>query len=265
MNKDSLIIQNLCGGYQSGLIIKNISFTVKQGGFTSVIGPNGSGKTTLLRIISKVLHPRNGMILLESEDISKICLKDFCKKVAFVSSDITVNFPFSVWEIVSMGRIPHLKRMQQEKKEDLAAINAALVMTDTVHLKDKSLDEISAGEKQRVFIARALAQEPQIVLLDEPTSHLDIGHQIHILDLLTKLNREKKLTIIMALHDLNLASQYCDQIILLDNGKIFKSGPPEEVLTYQNIENVYRTTVVVKENPLNSKPYVVLVPSDCKK
>jgi iron complex transport system ATP-binding protein len=158
-----------------------------------------------------------------------------------------------------MGRIPHLKRLQFETQRDLKIAQDALAMTDTPHLKEKMINELSSGERQRVIIAKALAQEPSLLFLDEPTSHLDIGHQIQILDLLKKLNRQNNLTIVMVLHDLNLASEYCSRIVLLNEGRIFKQGSPAEVLTYQNIEAVYRTVVVVNNNPLNSKPYVVLV------
>ena len=135
-------------------------------------------------------------------------------------------------------------------------------MTDALHLKDKKIDELSSGERQRVVIAKALAQEPILLYLDEPTSHLDIGHQIQVLDLLKKLNRQTNLTIVMVLHDLNLASEYCNRIVLLNEGKVFKEGSPREVLTYQNIEAVYKTVVVVNDNPVSSKPYVVLVPGE---
>jgi iron complex transport system ATP-binding protein len=137
-----------------------------------------------------------------------------------------------------------------------------MAMTDTLYLEDKRLDELSSGERQRVIIAKALAQEPVLLFLDEPTSHLDIGHQVQILDLLRKLNRERDLTIVMVMHDLNLASEYSTRIVLLNEGRIFKEGPPGEVLTYWNIESVYRTVVVVKDNPVNSKPYVILIPKE---
>ena len=257
---DSLLkINNLYGGYHKETVIKDISLDIKRGGFIGIIGPNGSGKTTLLRLMSRVLVPQKGNIILEDEDIAGMNLKEFCQKVAFVAQDTIVNFSFSVLEIVLMGRIPHLKRMQLETKNDIAVAENALNMTDTANLEEKRIDELSSGERQRVIIAKALAQEPVLLFLDEPTSHLDIGHQIQIMDLLKKLNRQNNLTIVMVLHDLNLASEYCNRIILLNEGMIFKEGSPYEVLTYQNIETVYKTVVVVIKNPISSKPYVVLV------
>ncbi len=252
-------INNLTGGYHDQAVVKNVSLKVKAGDFVGIIGTNGSGKTTLLRLLSRVLSPYQGNIFLEGNDIRRMDSKAFCKKVAFVAQDTQVNFSFTVFEIVLMGRIPHLARMQLETKNDFTIAEAALSMTDTLGLKEKEINELSAGERQRVIIARALAQEPLLLFLDEPTSHLDIGHQIQIMDLLKKLNRDKNLTIIMVLHDLNLASEYCNRIVLLNDGKVFREGGPEDVLTYQNIEAVYKTVVVVEKNPINSKPYVILV------
>jgi iron complex transport system ATP-binding protein len=209
--------------------------------------------------MSRVLTPKKGNIILQGRDIKDMDLKEFCQKVAFVAQDTIINFSFSVLEIVLMGRIPHLRRLQLETKADFAIAEKSLIMTDTLELKEKRIDELSAGERQRVIIAKALAQQPALIFLDEPTSHLDIGHQIQILDLLKRFNRETDLTIVMVLHDLNLASEYCNRIVLLNEGKIFKEGSPREVLTYQNIEAVYKTVVVVNDNPINSKPYVVLV------
>ncbi len=255
-------IENLSGGYNKEDIIKGISLEIGRGDFLGIIGPNGSGKTTLLRLASRVLSPRSGEIFFKGEDIFQMGLKEFCRRVAFVSQDIASNFSFTAREVVLMGRIPHLNRLQFETNRDMEIAKNTLSLTDTLHLKEKNIDELSAGERQRVIIAKALAQEPVLLFLDEPTSHLDIGHQIQILDLLKKLNREKNLTIVMVLHDLNLASAYCNRISLLNNGTVFKEGSPEEVLTYQNIEEVYKTIVLVNDNPITRKPNVILVPGE---
>lgn len=257
-----LKIENLWGGYGKETILKDISFHIKKGEFLGFIGPNGSGKSTLFRFLSRVLKPEKGQIFFENENISKISLKELCKKVAFVRQDNLIPFPFAVEEIVMMGRIPHLKRMQFETHKDYEIAENALKLTDAFQFRGKKIDHLSGGERQRVMIAKALTQEPALLLLDEPTSHLDIGHQIQILDLLKKFNRENQLTIAMILHDLNLASEYCDRLILLNEGKISKEGVPEEVLTYKNIEEVYKTVVVVVQNPVSKKPHVVLVPKD---
>jgi len=255
-------IDNLCGGYHKTSVIKGVSMDINAGDFLGIIGPNGSGKTTLFRLITRVLGVSSGSLYFEQKNVPAMDLKEFCRKVAFVAQDSVTDFSFTVMEIALMGRIPHLKRLQFETKEDIRIAEEALRLTDTLSLKDKRIDELSAGERQRVMIARALAQEPKLLFLDEPTSHLDIGHQIQVLDLLKKLNRRNDLTIAMILHDLNLASAYCNRIVLLDKGIIFKEGKPEEVLTYQSIEAVYKTVVLVNENPITHKPNVVLVPQE---
>jgi iron complex transport system ATP-binding protein len=257
-----LRINNLHGGYYKEDVIKGLSLEVNQGDFFVIIGPNGSGKTTLLRLATRMLNARKGDIFYNDKNILKMNLKEFCRKVAFVSQDITIDFSFTVMELVLMGRIPHLKRLQSETKKDIEIAQEKLALTDVLSLKDKRIDELSVGERQRVVIARALAQEPELLFLDEPTSHLDIGHQVQILDLLKKINRVNNLTIVMILHDLNLASAYSNRIVLLDKGMVFKEGKPEEVLTYQNIEKVYKTLVLVNDHPVTGKPNVVLVPGD---
>lgn len=257
-----LKINNVSGGYYKEDIIKGISLDVNQGDFMGIIGPNGSGKTTLLRLITRALRIRGGEIFFKGENIFQMDLKEFCQRIAFVSQDISTDFSFTVNEIVLMGRIPHLKRLQFETRKDMEIALEALSLTDTLSFRDKRIDELSAGERQRVTIARALAQEPVLLFLDEPTSHLDIGHQVQILDLLKRLNRKNNLTIVMILHDLNLASAYCNRIALLDKGTIYKQGRPEEVLTYRNIEAVYKTIVLVNNNPVTLRPNIVLVPGE---
>ena len=251
--------ENIYGGYTKEPIIKGVSLQIQQGDFLGILGPNGGGKSTLLRLMSRALNPGEGKVMLSGKDISKINPKEVAKKIAFIPQLTLINFSFTVWEIVLMGRIPHLSRMKTEGKKDFAIAEEALRLTDIAHLKDRMIDTLSAGERQRVIVAKALAQEPTLLFLDEPTSHLDIGHQVQILDLLAELNYKNNLTIVMVLHDLNLASEYCKRIVLLGDGKIFKEGTPQEVLTYQNIESLYNTVVVVNKNPVNSKPHVLLV------
>jgi len=256
--------EDVRGGYDKEDVIKGVSLEINRGDFLGIIGPNGSGKSTLLRLMSRALNIRKGAITFEGLDIRRMHLKEYSRKAAFVTQDVFIDFSFTVWEMVLMGRIPHLGRLEFETRKDFLAAENAMKLTDTLSLKDKFIDELSAGERQRVMIAKALAQEPSLLLLDEPTSHLDIGHQIQALDLLRKLNREKGLTVIIVLHDLNLAGEYCNRLVLTQSGRIFKEGPPEEVMVYQNIEAVYNTVVVVKKNPFSNKPYVISVPEDSR-
>ncbi len=253
-----LEIKNLYGGYYKKDIIKGISLKIQKGEFLGIIGPNGSGKSTLLKLISGTIHRHQGQIIFQNKDITLTPLKELYRKIAFVEQDTLVNFAFTSWEIVLLGRTPHLRRLESESQKDKDIAHNAMSLTDTIKFKNEFINELSSGERQRVIIAKALAQEPILLFLDEPTSHLDIGHQIQILGLLKRLNKEKGLTVVIVLHDLNLASEYCDRLLLLNHGQTYHLGTPEDVLTYQAVETVYKTIVVVKKNPISSKPYVIL-------
>ncbi|MDP3028094.1 MAG: ABC transporter ATP-binding protein [Deltaproteobacteria bacterium] len=254
-----LKVASLVAGYQDRKIIDGISFGVPRGCFLGIIGPNGSGKTTLFRVITGFLKPWEGEVLYQGKNTSRIPASDIAKEIAVMPQGLESTFSFSVEELVAMGRFPHLGRLQKLGKRDRDVIRQVLELTDTEDFKDKKLFELSGGERQRVFLAQSLAQEPKLLLLDEPTAHLDIGHQIRILDVIKRLNRTEGMTVIVVLHDLNLASLYCDQLILLKDGFIFKEGSPSEVMTYETIEAVYETVVLVNENPVTKRPHVLLV------
>ncbi len=256
-----LKIKNLVCGYPSGFTIKNISFEVKGNEFLGIVGPNGSGKTTLIKTITKLIRPVRGEIILDGENIGEMNFQDIAKKIAVVPQTFNMEFDMSVEEFVSLGRIPHRKTFQfLETPLDEEITRDVMRLTETFELKERAISNLSGGEIQRVAIARALAQKPQLLLLDEPTSHLDIGHQIRLLDLLRQLNRDNFLTIIAIFHDLNLASEYCDRLLLLKDGRVHSIDSPEKVLTYQILEEVYNTLLVVQKNPISNKPYVIVVP-----
>ncbi|MCU0666251.1 MAG: ABC transporter ATP-binding protein [Candidatus Omnitrophica bacterium] len=255
---------SISGGYGRERIVKNVSLAVGQGDFMGIIGPNGSGKTTFLRLISKALAPAEGQVFLDGLSLESIRFKEFSRKVAFVQQDTQAAFPFSVLEVVLMGRYPYLQKFQGESSLDREIAMRAISMTDTLHLKHKNIGQLSLGERQRVLIAKSLAQQPKLLLLDEPTSHLDIAHQVQIMDLLSRQNQEEGLSIVMVIHDLNLASLYCNKIVLFDQGKIVRQGSAQDVITYQNIESVYKTVVVVYDNPITKRPCVFLVPKEKK-
>ncbi|MBU1122826.1 MAG: ABC transporter ATP-binding protein [Candidatus Omnitrophota bacterium] len=252
-------IKNITFGYGQTEVLKNISCAVSESDFLGIIGPNGAGKTTLFKLISKLLKPWQGKIFYNNIDLTKIPLHQLAKTMAVIPQILETPFSFTVNEFVSMGRFPHLSRFENFRHQDYDIVNQSLNLADVSRLSSHRLTELSGGERQRVIIAQGLAQTPKLLLLDEPTAHLDITHQVRILDLLKRLNKQTGLTVIVVMHDLNLASEYCDKIILLKNGEIFKSGSPREVFSYENIEEVYKTTVVVKNNPISKKPYVFLV------
>lgn len=252
-------VNNLACGYHKTTVLKNISLEVKSSSFLGIIGPNGSGKSTLLRAMSRTLKPFSGNIYYEQKNIYQLTQAIMARDFAFVPQDTIFNFQFTVWELVLMGRIPFLSRMQAESRGDLEIVRESMRITDTLKLSHRLVSELSAGERQMVIVAKALAQQPKVLFLDEPTSHLDIGHQVKILNLLKELNRKNKITIIMVLHDLNLASEYCDKLLLLNKGEVYKLGTPAEVLNFTNIEEVYQTLVLVNKNPISGNPHVLLV------
>lgn len=207
-----------------------------------MLGPNGSGKSTLLKIISGYFEPSSGTIKFNSEPYQKIPVKSLSKKIAVVSQKNISIFPFSIYEIVMMGRTPYLNMFGVEAAEDRKIVDEALKIMEIYHLKDKGINEVSGGEAQRAFIARALAQKPRYLVLDEPNAHLDIHHQFAIFDLLRDLNEKEGITIVAVSHDLNLSLRYSKKAILLDNGKIAAEGTPEDILTEKNIESVFKVS-----------------------
>src|SRR4030042_2014814 len=245
--------------YHEDWVLQDVSFRVEKGEFLGVIGPNGSGKTTLLKILYHLLSPQRGEILLELVHMKKMSRSDIGKRIAVVAQETHLLFPFSVLEMVLMGRSPYLGHLMFESEKDLEIAKKAMEWTKILPFSERPIDELSGGERKRVFIARALAQEPEVILLDEPTANLDIHHQIDFLDLIHNLNREKGLTIAMASHDLNIASEYCDRLILLREGRIYKIGSPREVITRENIEEVYGCAVWVDENPISGLPRITLL------
>ncbi|MDP2920774.1 MAG: ABC transporter ATP-binding protein [Candidatus Omnitrophota bacterium] len=249
-------------GYSNIEILKGVSFDIEKGSFAGIIGPNGSGKTTLLRSATKTIPLFKGGIFLEGKNLADIPLREFAAVAAVVPQDTAFMFPFRVMDVVLMGRIPYISRFGFESRADINIALEALELADAVHLKDRFIDELSGGERQRVIIAKALAQKPRILFLDEPTTHLDISHQVQIFELLRKMNKDSGLTIVAILHDLNLASDYCDKLILMDKGAIKRKGSPAEVIDYKTIEEVYGAVVIVKDNPLTSRPHVFLVKKD---
>ena len=254
-------VKGVTCGYGPKIVLNGIDLSVARGEFLGVIGPNGSGKTTLVRVLTRVLAPRQGEILLNGENIWRVPLKDFARRVAVVSQTVPA-VPMTVEEFVLLGRIPHYRDLQfLETGKDAAAAERAMCVTGVEGLRGRGMDQLSGGERQLVAIARALAQEPEWLFLDEPTAHLDIAHQVRILDLLSELNQSSHLTLVMVLHDLNLAGEYCRELALLHRGRLARKGTPEEVLEYGILEHVYGTPVVTGKNIVSARPFVLAVPA----
>ena len=245
--------------YNAHWVLRHISFAVSTGEFLGIIGPNGSGKTTLLKVIDGIFCPQEGETRIGGIPGRQFKRIDLARRIAVVPQESMMTFPFTVQEIVLMGRTPHLGQLAFEGEKDFQIAEEAMTATDTGLLRDRSMTALSGGERQRVLIARALAQEPQIMLLDEPTALLDIRHQMDFFDLIKKLNKEQALTVIAVTHDINLASTYCDRVMLLKSGNIYGIGSPRDVITESNIKEVYEANVMIDQNPVTGKPRVTLL------
>lgn len=248
-------VENLSFAYNKETIIKDMSFNVEHGQFLAIVGPNGAGKTTLLNLICGILKPALGKIKVDSILLQNYSTKTLAQKIAVVRQQFTPAFDFTVTEVVSMARTPYLSILGFESGQDNDIVSEALKTTDTLHLADRPISQISSGERQRVFIARALAQNTPIILLDEPTSFLDLRHQVKIYDLLKHAQFEKAKTIIAISHDLNLTLQYCQQTLLLFPDKTFRFGKTSDVLTKQQIEKAFGVNIA--ETMLNNRKIVV--------
>jgi iron complex transport system ATP-binding protein len=253
-----LEVQNLNLAYGRNVVIRDLTFQVTPGELVGLIGPNGCGKSTIIKALSRVIYPYSGKILLNEENISQIRREELARLVGVVPQMPLLPSAFTAFEIVLMGRNPHLRLFQYEGERDLNIAWQAMGRTGTQSLAERRIGELSGGEIQRIVIARVLAQEPKSILLDEPTANLDINHQIEILDLIKNLCLESNLTAVIALHDLNLASQYCDRLILINNGQIQSQGTPSEVINPQNIKEVYGAEGCVYAHPVNGLPTVLL-------
>lgn len=247
-----LKVNDLKFKYSSNWILDNINIDVEGKGITGIIGPNGSGKSTLIKNIAGVLNTDEGKIAIFDKFKDEYSPKDLAKIMGVVHQKIDIDYDFTVEEIVMMGRNPHVSRFHQESKKDFEIVEHALKMTDLVQLKEKSVLQISGGELQRTVIARALAQSPKLMLLDEPISHLDIGHQLEMMKMLKQLSEELEIAIVVVLHELNIAMNYCDNLILLEKGKIFSSGEPETVINSESLRKVYGVNGRVIKNEANS-------------
>jgi len=252
-----LAAERVSFAYGPRVVLSEVSLAVAPGELVGVIGPNGCGKTTLVRLLSGVLAPRAGSVRLRGAALGTYRRRELARRLAVVPQDPTLEFPFTALEVVLMGRAPHLPALGFPRAHDLAVARAAMARLEVAGLEDRPLDRLSGGERQRVLLARALAQEPEVLLLDEPTTHLDLRHQAGIYDVVAELRRSRGIAVVSVLHDLNLAALYCDRLVLLAGGRVVCEGSPAEVLTPAVLGAAYATEVYVGTNALTGGPIVL--------
>ncbi|MCM3691836.1 ABC transporter ATP-binding protein [Neobacillus niacini] len=254
---DRLSTEELSIGYGERLIVKNLSIEIPDKKITTIIGPNGCGKSTLLKAITRIISHQSGNILLDGNDISKVNTKILAKQMAILPQTPESASGLTVGELVSYGRFPYQKGFGRLTKKDYEVIDWALEVTGTIDFKFRPVDALSGGQRQRVWIAMALAQETEIIFLDEPTTYLDMAHQLEVLELLQKLNHEQERTIVMVLHDLNQAARFADHIIALKDGEIVKAGNCEEVISHKVLKKVFNIDAVIGHDPRTGKPMCI--------
>lgn len=259
-----LEMQDVSLGYDRKVVLRDLTLQVVSGEMVGLIGPNGSGKSTIIRALSGVISPYSGKILLEGMDISSISRQDLARLLGVVPQMTPLPAVFTAFEMVLMGRNPHLGLFQHEGTRDFNIARSAMTRTKTQALADRRVGELSGGELQSLLIARVLTQETEVILLDEPTANLDIGRQVEIFDLIKNLCVEDNVTVIAAIHDLNLASQFCNRLIMINNGQVYADGTPDEVITKQNIEHVYGVHSCVHPHPVNRLPSILLTAGNNK-
>lgn len=248
--------------YGGGVVLDQVDLRVRAGEWVTILGPNGSGKTTLLRAIGAYLEPLAGSVHVDGRPAASYRREELARIMAAVGVNVPGDFPLAVSEFVMLGRIPHAPGWGSPGSRDHQAVARALEQTGTATLADRSLDQLSAGERQRALVARALAQEPAVLLLDEPTVHLDICRQVEMLDLLARLRAATGLTILAVLHDINLAALYSDRLVLMRDGRPVAAGPPARVLTAETLEAVFGCRVAVQPHPLRPVPQVLVIPGE---
>jgi iron complex transport system ATP-binding protein len=254
---NSIMTKKLDIAYEETLIVQNLDMQIPSGKITSIIGPNGCGKSTVLKAVGRILRPKQGMVYLSGEDIKKLSTKEIAKKMAILPQTSTAPSGLSVSELVSYGRFPHQKGFGKMSIEDKKVVKWALEVTKLIAFEHREVDTLSGGQRQRVWIAMALAQQTDLILLDEPTTYLDLAHQLEVLELLDELNKDQRCTIVMVLHDLNLAARFSDYMIALRGGDIIKYGSPEDVMTTEVLKKAFNIDAQIVCDPKTKRPVCV--------
>ena len=254
-------VQKISLSYGKKKVLRNLSFQIEKQDFFILIGPNGAGKSSLLRTLTGIDKTDSGSISFFDQSLHDYSRRQFSRLTALVPQNLEAGLPFRVADAVLMGRAPHLGLLQGELEKDYDIARQAMEETDTIHLAEQTLDQLSGGERQRVIIARAICQQPRVLFLDEPTASLDLAHQVRIMDLLATLRREKKITVCMVSHDINLAAMYGDRLLLLKEGEVVANGKPEQILTGRVLEEAYGCRLLVDKNPVSGTCRVSPLPA----
>ena len=250
-------IKDLNYSYGENQVLNDVSFTVSANEFIGIIGPNGAGKSTLLKLLDGIFPDRGDHIFLNGSPLGSIPRRNLARIIAYLPQETEMAFDFSVREVVRMGRFPYLQGIQIYTAWDETVVTDCMHLLDIHKFRDRSFRELSGGEKQRVLIASALAQEPAILLLDEPTSALDLHHQIEIYQILKGLQQDRDITVIVVTHDINLAAQFCERMILMDLGRIVRDGPPDQVLQFKILQEIFGVKVYIDINPMTDSLYIL--------
>ncbi|CEO22322.1 ABC transporter ATP-binding protein [Paraclostridium sordellii] len=248
--------KNLKVGYEEKIIIENLSLNIKKGEVVSIIGPNGCGKSTLLKSLSRMIKPVSGDIYIQSENIKSLKSKAISQKVCLLSQHNDAPGDLTVEELVYFGRIPHKKWYESKSKSDEELVNWAIENTGLTRYKNTPISSLSGGERQRAYIAQALCQKPDVLLLDEPTTYLDISYQLELMELVREINERLNITIVMVLHELNQASKYSDRLIIMKSGEIVSDGCPKEIINKEIIKKVYNIDCDIDNDPISNKPRI---------
>jgi len=246
--------------YPTGFALGGIDLRIEQGEMVAVLGPNGSGKTTLLKLMLGLLHPAEGEVHFEGRVLGALGRRELARSIAMVPQEVALSFTMTTAEVALLGRTPYLRRFRGPSREDREAVGAAMAATDVLPFAGRPYDALSGGERQRVILAMALAQEPRLLLLDEPTRYLDLSHQLRILSLIQRFNRARGLTVVSAMHDLNLCALYFDRLVVLSSGRIVADGPPEKVIQQELLRGVFGIDVLVTRHPTRDIPWVTILP-----
>ncbi|MEU1496606.1 ABC transporter ATP-binding protein [Streptomyces sp. NPDC005732] len=252
-----LSAHDLTLAYEQRTVVEGLDLEIPDGEVTVVVGPNACGKSTVLRALGRLLKPRGGSVLLDGAELARVPARQIARTIGVLPQSPTPPDGITVADLVARGRQPHQKWWQQWSETDERVVTDALERTDTADLRDRPVDELSGGQRQRVWIALALAQDTDLLLLDEPTTYLDIAHQVEVLDLVRRLNHERGRTVVAVLHDLNQAARYADHLVAMKAGRIVAQGPPAEVVTAELVQDVFGLSCVVVPDPVTGGPLVV--------